>query len=378
MSATPTILVLNAGSSSVKFRLFEWGEDLPLLARGGVSGLGTAPAFSAQEEETATGHPAAFVESPLPAASTHENAMATILEWVESHAREWRIAAAGHRVVHGGPLFHDPVLLDAAIVEKLRALTPLAPLHQPHNLAAMEILSALKPGLIQAACFDTAFHAKHTPLFTTYALPPEMQDKGIRRYGFHGLSYEWIARVLKQEHPDLGAGRVIAAHLGNGSSLCAIRNGQSVDSSMGMTVLDGLPMGTRCGSIDPGAVLFMIRNLGMTTEEAERLLYKNAGLKGLSGISNDVKTLLESQDARAHFALAYFTLKIAQNMAAMAVSMGGADAVVFTGGIGENAAPLRQAVMERLSGLLTPRMLVIPANEERMIAEHVASLIPRP
>lgn len=367
---TRTVLVLNAGSSSVKFRLFGLDSALPLLAKGSVSGIGSEPFLTAHEEGREE-----KVEQPLPADSTHEDALGVLLAWVETHKKEWTIAAAGHRVVHGGTEFHGPALVENRVLEKLWALAPLAPLHQPHNLAAIEILGRLKPGLRQVACFDTAFHARHERLFSVYALPREIEDKGVRRYGFHGLSYEWIARALAREHPDIAGGRVIAAHLGNGASLCAIRGGESVDSTMGMTALEGLPMGTRCGSLDPGAILHMIRELGLSVDETEHLLYNDSGLKGLSGISNDVRTLLESPDARARFALDYFILRTAQLMAAMAVSMGGAETIVFTGGIGENAPSLREAIVGRLSGMLSPEILVIPANEERMIALHVMDLL---
>ncbi|MGB3874826.1 MAG: hypothetical protein WA980_03140 [Shinella zoogloeoides] len=225
------------------------------------------------------------------------------------------------------------------------------------------------------ACFDTAFDAGHAPLFQAFAVDATLRDQGIRRYGFHGLSYEWIARVLASEHPDLARGRVVVGHLGNGASLCALKDGASVDTTMGMTALDGLPMGSRTGAIDPGAVTYMLRNLGMGSDDVEHALYERSGLKGLSGLSNDVKTLLESTASRADFALDYFALKVAQFAAVMAVSMGGLDAVVFTGGVGENAGPVRDAILARLEFLRPFRTLIIPANEERMLAIHGKALL---
>lgn len=357
---TGTILVINAGSSSVKFALFGTEKDLPLLAGGKVSAIGEAPVFMVADEKKL-----------LPAAATYEDALQAILQWIESHHAGWVIRAAGHRIVHGGNEFTRPVRLDETIIAKLRALSPLAPLHQPHNLAAVDVLAKLKPGLPQVACFDTAFHAGHTPLFSTYALPQDLRDKGVKRYGFHGLSYEWIAHVLKRDHPALAQGRVIAAHLGNGASLCALQNGKSVDTTMGMTALEGLPMGTRCGGLDPGALIYMIRDCGLSPDRAEHILYNQSGLKGLSGISNDVKTLLASPDPGARFALDYFALKVAQYMGMMAVALGGVDGIVFTGGIGEHAAPVRNAVLKYISFLEVKDTLVIPANEERIIAGHV-------
>lgn len=360
------ILVINAGSSSVKFKLFSGRDDLGLLTAGAVSGIGTTPVFTVHGTDAATS---------LPADTTHDAALDAIVQWIEAHTAGWRLSAAGHRIVHGGTAFRAPVRIDADVLRGLARLALLAPLHQMHNLAAVDALAKLRPDLPQVACFDTAFHAGHDALFSSFAVSRDLRDRGVRRYGFHGLSYEWIAHVLQRDHPALFKGRAIAAHLGNGASLCAMQGGRSIDTTMGMTALDGLPMGTRCGAIDPGAVLYMIRDLGLGVDEAERALYQDSGLKGLSGISNDVKTLLESDTADTRFALDYFALKTAQMMAGMAVSIGGADAIVFTGGIGEHAAPVRQAILDRLSGLIAPQVLVIPANEERMIAMHVAASV---
>ena len=261
------------------------------------------------------------------------------------------------------------------VLAKLKALIPLAPLHQPHNLAALAMAARFLPHVPQIACFDTAFHAHHTPLFTSFAIPNEMTGKGVRRYGFHGLSYAWLAHVLKQDYPALATGRVIAAHLGNGASLCALKNGESIDTTMGMTALDGVPMGTRSGAIDAGAVIHMIRELKLGADAVEHMLYEQSGLRGLSGISNDVKTLLESSDPHAKFALDYFALYVAKHMAAMAVAIGGIDGIVFTGGIGEHAVSVRAAIMAHLAFLKPPKPLVIPANEERMMAMQAMSCL---
>ncbi|HUY68555.1 MAG TPA: acetate/propionate family kinase [Alphaproteobacteria bacterium] len=366
---TGAILALNAGSSSVKFSLFVRGNDLPLVAHGAVTGIGGAPEFCAGDKG---GAPAT---EKLAQSATQEDGLRAIIDWVHGHESGWQIAAVAHRIVHGGTEFTGPVRIDADVLQRLKKLISLAPLHQPHNLAAVEIAEHFLPNVPQIACFDTAFHVKHDPLFSSFALPQDLRDKGVRRYGFHGLSYEWIAETLRRAHPDLAKDRVVVAHLGNGASLCAMQNGRSIDTTMGMTALDGLPMGTRCGALDAGAVIYMIRDLGLAADELEHVLYEKSGLKGLSGLSNDVKTLLESPDPKAKFALDYFVLKTAQYMAMMVVSMGGTDGIVFTGGIGENAGPVREAVVKRLAVLGQPPILVIPANEERMMAMQSSTVL---
>jgi acetate kinase len=365
-----TILTLNAGSSSVKFCLFAKDKELPLLAHGKVSDIGNKPLFSATDDEAGATTTQALAED-----TTQETAVRQILEWAHGHQNGWHIDAIAHRIVHGGAEFTAPARVTYDIIDRLKKLCPLAPLHQPHNLAALGIAGRLLPHVPQIACFDTAFHARHEPLFSLYAVPQELTDKGVRRYGFHGLSYEWIALQLKQDHPDLVRGRVIAAHLGNGASLCAMIGGRSIDTTMGMTALDGLPMGTRSGAIDPAAVIYMIRDLGMAPDEAEHILYEKSGLKGLSSLTNDVRALLASGDRRAKFALDYFALKAAQYAAMMAVSMGGVDAMVFTGGIGENADRIRMEILSRLEFLGPVQTLVIPANEERMMAMQVLAVL---
>ena len=355
---TGTILVINAGSSSVKFSLFENNTELKLLASGKVSDIGSTPVFSAEKDK-----------KDLPHSITHEDALRFILEWIGIQKHE-PIIIAVHRVVHGGTLFCEPVYVTEAVLKKLRELNSLAPLHQPHNLAAIDILKKLKPDLLQLACFDTAFHAGHNPLFSLYALPQTLTDKGIRRYGFHGLSYEWIAYVLRRDHPALAKGRVITAHLGNGASLCAMKDCVSIDTTMGMTALEGLPMGTRSGALDPGAAIYMIRELGLSAERVEHILYNDCGLMGLSGITNDVKTLLDSKDPKAVFALDYFSMKVAQYIGMMAVAIGGVDGIIFTGGIGENAAPVRENILRHLAFLEPYEIYIVPANEELLMAMH--------
>lgn len=362
------LLVLNCGSSSLKFEVFDHAT-LARRAKGKVTGIGTGARLAATIGETA-------IDRPL-SAHDHEAAMGAVVDLIDRYDDGWRTVATVHRVVHGGGTFVAPVVVTPEILAALEALNPLAPLHQPYNLAGIAASKRLSGRAPDIACFDTAFHAGHGELFHTFALEAALREKGIRRYGFHGISYEWIARVLAAERPELAEGRVVVGHLGNGASLCAMKNGVSIDTTMGMTALDGLPMGTRTGSIDPGAVTYMMRGLGMTVEEIEETLYERSGLKGLSGISNDVKTLLESDDPRAAFALDYYALKVAQHAAAMAVSMGGLDAFVFTGGIGENAAPVREAILANLAFLPPFETLVIPANEERMMAIHAKTLLGR-
>ncbi len=362
-----TLLVLNTGSSSLKFQVFRL-DDLDVLMQGKVADIGGAAALAAT---LADGEKL----SAEVGGNDHDAALAAVMTLVDRHDDDWRTKAVVHRIVHGGTRFADPVIVTPEIEAELRRLVPLAPLHQPHNLAGLDASNRLAPDALDIACFDTAFHAGHSEVISSFAIEKDFRDKGIRRYGFHGLSYEWIAHALRKQHPSLYHGRVVAAHLGNGASLCALGNGVSIDTTMGMTALDGLPMGTRCGAIDAGAVIFMQRELGLTPDEAEHHLYERSGLKGLSGLTNDVEALLASPDPRAAFALDYFTLRVAQHAAMMAVSMGGLDAIVFTGGIGEHAGPIRQSITDRLAFLGPFETLVIPANEERMMALHARRLL---
>ncbi|WP_343685482.1 acetate/propionate family kinase [Asticcacaulis sp.] len=361
------ILVLNAGSSSLKFQAFAF-EDLSVLAQGKVTRIGGDAHLSAE----AGGE---NVSRDLPTGANHEAALKAVLGFIDAHDDNWRIRGVVHRIVHGGTDYTHPVVVTPEVMRDLEQLIPLAPLHQPHNLAAIKASEQLVGDVPDIACFDTGFHATHGDLFTRFAIPYELHDQGVRRYGFHGLSYAWIARTLAREYPALHAGRIIAAHLGNGASLCAIRAGESIDTTMGMTALDGLPMGTRAGAIDAGAVLYLQRDLGMSIDAVEVLLYEQSGLKGLSGLSNDVEALLATADPAASFALEYFALKVAQFAAALAISMGGIDAFVFTGGIGEHAGPVREAILARLKLLGSFETLIIPANEELEMATQAKTLL---
>ncbi len=380
------VLALNAGSSSIKFALFELGggPQLAKLLHGQIAGIGTAPQFKATDPAGATLAERSWDDGP---AQSHEALLDSLLGWVEEHLGADTLAAVGHRVVHGGPDFTAPVLIDPAVLGKLDALTPLAPLHQPHSLAPVRAIMATRPGLRQVACFDTAFHHTIPAVATRLALPFGYKQEGVRRYGFHGLSYEYIASRLRQDLPQLAGGRVIVAHLGNGASLCALRDGRSVDTTMGFTALDGLVMGTRCGSIDPGVLLYLLQQKGMTPDALEHLLYRQSGLLGVSGVSSDMRTLLATPGLRATEAIELFVFSIARHTAALAASLGGLDGFVFTAGIGEHAPEVQAAVCEKLRWLgVTPGRMaegtrisapdsrvevhVIPTDEEAMIARH--------
>ncbi|MEO9527195.1 acetate/propionate family kinase [Roseibium sp.] len=383
------ILVLNSGSSSIKFTLYT-GERVQL--EGQISGLGATPHLSLRSQVSQT----RIDRSLSPAeGSSHAAALAALLPMLEGELGGRKVDAVGHRVVHGGVTHAAPVRITDGIMADLRALEPLAPLHQPHNLAGIEAARAAFPDALQTACFDTAFHRNHPWVNDTFALPRPLYDEGVRRYGFHGLSYEYICSYLKVTRPEAYAGRVIVAHLGNGASMCAVRDGQSIGSTMGFTALDGLPMGTRCGQLDPGVVLYLLTTKGMTPEDVSDLLYKNSGLKGLSGISQDMRTLTASDDPRAREAIDYFVFRIRRELGAMAAVLGGLDTVVFTGGIGENAAVIREKVCDDQDWLGlqvdTARnrgdgedisapgsrvsVLVIPTNEEEMIRRHTHALL---
>ncbi len=387
------VLVLNAGSSSLKFSAFLVGERPELHLHGQIEGLTTRPRFVAR---AATGGVVGRREWEEGVQLEHEAAVEFLLEWgrggpLGAH----RIAAAGHRVVHGGTRFVRPARIDAGTMEELEDLVPLAPLHQRQNLAAIRAVARIAPDLPQVACFDTAFHVTQPALAQAFALPRRFRDEGIRRYGFHGLSYESIASSLPDIDPRAAAGRTVVAHLGNGASMCAMSACRSVAGTMGFTALDGLPMGTRCGAIDPGVLLFLIDEHGMDVRELERLLYHESGLLGVSGISSDMRTLLASADPSAAEAVDLFVYRIGRELGSLAAALGGLDAVVFTGGIGENAAPIRARVGREAAWLGLeiddeanagggPRISrpesrvsawVVPTREELIIASHTQRVL---
>ena len=385
------ILTINAGSSSIKFALFELGAELTRVAEGLAEGIGTAPHLLIK----ADGKVALEKRWPEHAPETHEELMSEVLDWVENHLGDDQLTGAGHRIVHGGSHYTAPTKLDEATLARLTELNPLAPLHEPHNLAAVRAVLKLRPSLPQVGCFDTAFHHTMPETATRLALPRAFHTEGVRRYGFHGLSYEYIAERLREVSPALAKGRVIVAHLGNGASLCAMKNGIAIDTTMGFTALEGLMMGTRCGSIDPGVLLYLTQAHGMDATAITDLLYKKSGLLGVSGISPDVRTLLESPAPEAAEALDLFTYTIARQAGALISSLGGLDGLVFTAGIGEHAAPVRAAVCQRLAwtgaelsaeanaasepAISTPNskveIRVIPTDEELMIARHTRATI---
>ena len=387
------ILVLNAGSSSIKFSVFlERGAALDLFLGGQLEGLYTAPRFKVRD---AAGAVVGERQWAAGEALGHDGAITHLAGFLREQLGEHRLAAVGHRVVHGGLAYAAPVRLTAEIVGHLEQFIPLAPLHQPHNLKPVRLLLENQPQLPQVGCFDTAFHRNQPEVAQAFALPSAITDRGVRRYGFHGLSYEYIASVLPQVDPRAAAGRSIVLHLGNGASLCAIHGGRSVASTMGFTAVDGLPMGTRSGSLDPGVILYLMDELKMDTRAIEKLLYQQSGLLGVSGVSSDMRTLLASEEPRAKFAVELFVYRIGRELGSLAAALGGLDALVFTAGIGEHAAPIRERVLRAAAWLGLeldaaanaahgPRLTTagsrasawaIPTDEERMIAQHTHALI---
>ncbi len=388
------IIVLNAGSSSLKFSIYRVAErELDLVARGQVEGLGTSPRFKAKDEE---GRVLADVAVKGPAHGFgHPEAFAHLAQWAREHyAGDLSLVAVGHRMAHGGLDFTAPTLIDAGVLAKLELLVPLVPLHQPHNLAAVKGVTKLRPDLPQVACFDTAFHRGRAPVAERFGLPNEMFQQGVRRWGFHGLSYESIAGTLCRQAPDVLSGRVIVAHLGSGASLCGMRNARCVDTTMSFSALDGLPMGTRCGNLDPGVLLFLLRQ-GWTPDQLEDLLYKKSGLLGISGVSNDVRALLASDRPLAAEAIEFFVYRIVREIGSLTAALGGLDALVFTAGIGENSPAIRQRVCQGLAWLgihldpdanqsastcisskgQSPSVWVIPTDEEGVIASHTRAVV---
>lgn len=389
------ILVVNAGSSSVKFQIFDQkaSGDPQRLIKGQFDGIGTRPRLRAEARD---GKP--LIDKTYMAQEIAD--VATAIGAAGSWLRETQkieLAAVGHRVVHGGPDYDRAVAIDKDVLKRLEQFSSLAPLHQPNNLAPIRTLLARWPELLQVACFDTAFHRSHGPLADRYAIPERFYQEGVRRYGFHGLSYEYIAGRLPELSPAIAKGRVIVAHLGSGASMCALANGRSVESTMGFTALDGLPMGTRPGQIDPGVLLYLIAQKGMSAKDVEDLLYRQSGLKGLSGISNDMRELEASASPAAALAIDYFVYRIALNAGMLAAALNGLDAFIFTAGIGENSASIRARVAEKLAwlgvdfdadanksgGPLISKphskvaVYVIGTDEELMIARHTVSLLSR-
>ncbi len=383
------ILVLNAGSSSIKFAIYEEGERLNRTVQGMISGIGSGTAFSARDGQ------GALPGNLPPDTVNHEGALAWLFDWLESGRHARHLLGAGHRVVHGGEHRDAPLIVDDSSIAELDALAPLAPLHQPHNLAAIKALRKLRPELAQVACFDTAFHRTQSALAQSFALPRSITEQGLRRYGFHGLSYEHISETLPAALGSRAEGRVIVAHLGNGASLCAMRNRRSIATTMGFSTLDGLIMGTRCGTIDPGVLFYLMHERGMTSIAVEELLYRQSGLLGVSGISNDMRTLLESKDPRAADAVSQFVYRAVLEIGALTAALEGLDALVFTGGIGEHAVAIRSKICEKLGWLgitldstanshssqqisrndSAVVVCVIPTDEEAVIAAHTQRLL---
>jgi acetate kinase len=386
------ILVVNAGSSSLKFQIFEIADTvLKRRIRGQIDGIGTRPRLVAKAADGAVlvdrSYAPDLVDS-LPAAIAETRTWLLTLEG-------FNLRAVGHRVVHGGPDYATPILIDHAVLDTLATFQELAPLHQPNNLAPIRLAMDINPDVPQVACFDTAFHRGHDPHTDCYALPWNYYEQGVRRYGFHGLSYEYIADRIAEVVPEIAHRRVIVAHLGSGASMCALLGGRSVETTMGFTALDGLPMSTRPGQMDPGVVLYLIDQKGMSPGEVTDLLYRASGLKGLSGISGDMRDLLASDDARATFAIDHFIHRCALSAGMLAAALGGLDAFVFTAGVGENSPLIRARISERLAWLgaeLDPEanaagktlvstpaskivLYVLPTDEELMIARHTLELI---
>jgi len=386
-------LVLNAGSSSVKFCVFARPEagEWRLESRGQIEGIGTAPRISAKGAGNQV-----LIDQKLGAeVRDGRDALDSLAAWLRSMYGGARVLGVGHRVVHGGAKYTGPTIVTSQVLADLHALTPLAPLHQPYNLAAIEAVCERLPGVPQVACFDTSFHRTQSPVAELIPLPRNIRETGVQRYGFHGLSYEYIASVLHQVAPEIADRRVIVAHLGSGASLCALSGGKSVDCTLGFTALDGICMGTRPGSVDPGVILYLFQGLGLSAKEVETILYKKSGLLGISGISNDMRDLLGRAEPEACLAVEYFVHRAAKEIGALAAVLRGVDGLVFTAGIGENSAEIRQRICESSAWLgidldsganlrKGPRIStpaskvsawVIPTNEELMIARHTAALL---
>jgi acetate kinase len=383
------VLTLNAGSSSLKFAAFSLadGAEPSQLASGQIEGIG---ATAKGGVTTAAGEKSDLTFDPSGGRVDHQAAIGAILGWLGKAGYDASVTAVGHRVVHGGPDLVEPKLIDESVIASLKQLIPLAPLHEPHNIAGIEAAMKAFPSIPQVACFDTAFHRSHPFIDDTFALPRSYYDEGVRRYGFHGLSYEFITRKLRKIAPQIAREDVVIAHLGNGASMCAVRDGRAVASTMSFTALDGLPMGTRCGQLDPGVVLYLMAEKKMSVDEVSDLLWKDSGLKGMSGISQDMRELEASSSPAARDAIAYFVSRIRRELAGLAATVDGVAAVVFTAGIGEHSWKVREAVLrdmewmgihldieanranaQIISAKHSPTIVfIIPTDEERMIAEH--------
>jgi acetate kinase len=390
---TDGILVLNAGSSSFKFSLFAvGGQELKLVARGQAEGLYTSPRFVAKNEAGDLLEDKTWGEGE---ALGHDGALDHLVQFLRGRTDRYKLVGVGHRVVHGGLEYSRPARVTGPVLAALEKYVPLAPLHQPHNLAPIRALLKRAPDLPQVACFDTAFHRSQAPVAQAFALPKSITDRGVIRYGFHGLSYEYIASVLPRVDTRAAAGRTVVMHLGNGSSMCAMAGGRSVASTMGFTAVDGLPMGTRCGNLDPGVVLYLMDEMKMDARAIEKLIYQQSGLLGVSGISSDMRVLLASEEAAAKEAIDLYVYRVARELGSLSAALGGLDAIVFTAGIGENSAEVRQRICRDAAWLgldldadanrrktqLISRAdsrvsaWVVPTNEELMIARHTRDLL---
>ena len=384
------IAVVNAGSSSVKFGIYDIGGDEALLVRGQVEQIGVSPNLTASDGETE------LANRSFPAANFgHSEAMDAIIELARELLPDSTVKGVGHRVVHGGTRFAAPIEVSSEIIAELETLSPLAPLHQPHNLAPIKAIAERTPPIRQVACFDTAFHHVQPHLAQTFAIPRELSESGIRRYGFHGLSYEYVSGRLREIAPELASGKIIIAHLGNGASLCAIQQGQSHATTMGFTAIEGLMMGTRCGSLDPGVIIYLMDEHGMDARALENLLYKKSGLLGVSGISSDMRTLRASQDPKAREAIDLFIYRIVREIGSLTAALGGLDGLVFTGGIGQRDTKSRSEIVSGCSWLGAKLdgdanvagegridaaesglpIWVIPTDEERVIARSTVAVL---
>jgi acetate kinase len=386
-------VVINAGSSSLKFCVFRRPDGQPWLieTRGQIEGIGTAPRFTAKD-----GEGKGVLDRQLDSSvNDGRKALGAVADWLGERYGGSPVRGVGHRIVHGGAKYTGPTIVTPEVLADLRALIPLAPLHQPYNLQAIDAVAERLPNVPQVACFDTSFHRGQPAVAELVPLPKDIRDSGVQRYGFHGLSYEYIASVLPSVAPEIAHGRVIVAHLGSGASMCAMKNGKSLDSTLGFTALDGLCMGTRPGTLDPGVLLHLFQTMGRTPKDVEAMLYKKSGLLGISGISNDMRDLLGSSEPSARLAVDYFVYRAAKEIGALAAVLGGVDALVFPAGIGENSPEIRKRICDAsawlgveldadANGRQGPRIStpaskvsawMIPTNEELMIARHTGRLL---